>query len=111
MPGCGCKLALQSMNPQVDCIGVCVGTRGARIKRILEELDGERIDLVLWYDRPEELIVSALMPARIDIDQVVLHPADHRAVVRVLPQQVLFVRENRLLATELSGWLIEIEEL
>jgi N utilization substance protein A len=79
----------------------------------VDRLGGERIDLIRWQDAPEQLIAIALQPAA--IERVVLHPAEHRAVVVVQPDQVSLVLgrrgENRQLASELSGWQIDIEEL
>lgn len=106
------KLALQSHNPQVDCIGACVGLRGARIKKIVDALDGELIDLIRWHDSPERLIANALQPA--SIEEVILHPAQHRAVVVVKADQASLARgrrgENRDLASRLCSWQIEVEE-
>jgi N utilization substance protein A len=89
-----CKLALKSHDPQVDCVGACVGVRGARIKRVIEKLDGERVDLVRWHPSPERLIVNALQPAT--IENIVLYPAQHRAVVTVKVDQVSLVRGRRV---------------
>src|ERR1700745_4039087 len=112
-PGYRCKLALLSTDPRVDWIAACVGIRGIRIKNIVDALGEERIDLFRWNDSPEQLIPNALQPAA--IERVILHPADHRAVVVVKPDQVSLVLgrrdENRQLASELSGWQIEVEEL
>ena len=112
-PGYRSKLALHSQDPRVDCIAVSVGVRGFRIKNIVDALGAERIDLVRWHDSPERLIANALQPAA--IEKVIPHPAEHRAVVVVRPDQVSLVLgrrgENRQLASELSGWQIEIEEL
>ena len=112
-PGYRSKLALHSRDPRVDCIGACVGVRGFHIKNIADALGGERIDLIRWHDSPEQLIANALQPAA--IERVILHPAEHRAVVVVKPDQVSLVLgrrgENRQLASELSGWQIEVEEL
>ncbi len=106
------KLAVYSKDPRVDCVGVCVGVRGFHIKNIVDELDGERIDIVRWNDSAEQMIANALQPAA--IERVVLHPAERRAVVVVEPDQVSLVHGrgglNRELATELSGWQIEVEE-
>jgi N utilization substance protein A len=111
-PGYRCKLALSSRDPRVDCIGVCVGVRGSRIKAVVDALGRERLDLVRWHDSPEQLIINALQPAT--VEKVILHPAEHRAVVVVQPDQVSLVLgrrgENRQLASELSGWRIEVEE-
>jgi transcription termination/antitermination protein NusA len=112
VPGYRSKLALQSQDSSVDCIGACVGVRGYRLKKIVDALGGERIDLVRWKDSSEELITNALQPAA--IERVILHPAEHRAVVVVKPDQVSLILgrrgANRQLASELTGWQIEIEE-
>jgi N utilization substance protein A len=112
-PGYRSKLALFSRDPRVDCVGVCVGVRGHRIKNVVDTLGGERIDLIRWHDSPEQLITNALQPAA--IDRVILHPAEHCAVVAVKPDQVSLVLGrgglNRQLASDLSGWEIEVEEL
>ena len=111
-PGSRSKLALESHDPRVDCIGACVGVRGARIKKIVAALGGERIDLHRWHESPERLIAHALQPAA--IAEVVLHPAQHRAVVVVKADQVSLARgrrgENRELASRLCGWQIEVKE-
>ena len=112
-PGYRSKLALFSRDPWVDCVGVCVGVRGCRIKNVVDALGGERIDLIRWQDSPEQLITNALQPAV--IETVILHPAEHRAVVVVQPDQASLVLgrhgENRQLASELSGWRIDVKEL
>jgi N utilization substance protein A len=111
-PGYRSKLALQSKDRAVDCIAACVGLRGSRIRKIVDALGGERIDLIRWDDSPERLITNALQPAA--IEKVILHPAEHRATVVVNPDQVslaLGMRGlNRELASRLSGWQIEVEE-
>ncbi len=111
-PGSRTKLALQSHDPRVDCVGACVGVRGARIRKIVDVLGGERIDLFRWHESPERLIATALQPAL--IAEVILHPAQHRAVVVVKADQVSLVEgrrgENQELASRLSGWQIEIKE-
>ncbi len=112
-PGYRSKLALHSQDPHVDCLGACIGVHGFHLKNIIEALGGERIDLIRWHDSPEQMIASALQPA--NIERVILHPAEHRAVVVVKPDQVSLVLgrrgENRQLASELSGWQIDVEEL
>jgi N utilization substance protein A len=112
-PGYRSKLALHARDPRLDCIGVCVGVRGFHIKNIVDALGGERIDLVRWQDTPERLIVNALQPA--SIERVRLYPEEHRAVVVVKPDQVSLVQGrggyNRQLASELTGWQIDVEEL
>src|ERR1700674_2908298 len=65
-PGFRCKIALYSHDPKVDCVGVCVGKRGGRIRRIVANLDGERIELFRWDESVEELIRRSLQPAQIE---------------------------------------------
>ncbi len=60
------KIAVSSHDQKVDCVGACVGVRGSRIKGIIDELNGEKIDIVRWNDQPELLIQNALKPARIN---------------------------------------------
>jgi N utilization substance protein A len=78
---------------------------------IVDEL-GERIDLIRWNDSAEQLITNALQPAA--IERVILQPESHRAVVVVKPDQVSLALgrggQNRELASQLSGWQIEVEE-
>ena len=58
------KVAVSSSDQRIDCVGACVGVRGNRIKNIVDELSGERIDIVRWNDDPEILIPNALHPAQ-----------------------------------------------
>jgi transcription termination/antitermination protein NusA len=110
LPGYRSKLALISHDPEVDCVGVCVGIRGCRIRNVCEQLDGERIDLVRWSDSPETLIVVALQPAA--IQSVALQPEKRRALVTVNEDQLSLAlgrgNANRDLASLLCGWVIEI---
>jgi N utilization substance protein A len=103
------KIAVSSIDHKVDCVGACVGVRGSRIKNIVDELGGERIDIFRWNDSPETLIVSALQPAA--IQKVILHHAQHRAVVVVEEDQLSLVEGrwgvNRELASRLCGWAIQ----
>lgn len=105
------KLAVHSRDPRVDAVGVCVGPRGHRIKNIVDALGGERIDLFRWDDSPERLIANALQPTT--IEEIILHPAEHRAAVIVRSDQRALAQgrqgENRALASELTGWQIEIQ--
>ncbi|TWT72824.1 hypothetical protein Pla123a_41240 [Posidoniimonas polymericola] len=109
-PGYRSKVAVSSSDARVDCVGACVGVRGNRIKNIVDELSGERIDIVRWDDDLEVLIPNALQPA--EVEQVIL--------CRILGRAIVLVREDNLslaigrrgqnvrLASKLSGWDIEI---
>ena len=104
------KLALFSHDPEVDCIGVCVGIRGSRIRGIVDKLEGERIDLFRWHDSLEKLVRQSLQPAQ--IESVVVHAAQHRVTVVVKADQrdQAYGRDgiNRDLASRLCAWDIEI---
>ena len=75
------KIAVSSIDMKVDCVGACVGVRGSRIKNIVDELGGERIDIVRWNDSLQVMIPNALQPA--EIEEVFLYPRLGRAIVLV----------------------------
>ena len=85
-PGYRSKVAVSSIDQRVDCVGACVGVRGNRIKNIVDELAGERIDIVRWNDDPQALIPNALQPA--EVDQVILCQMMGRAIVLVREDQL-----------------------
>ena len=109
-PGHRSKVAVSSSDARVDCVGACVGVRGNRIKNIVDELAGERIDIVRWDEDPEILIPNALQPA--SVDQVLLCDMIGRAIVLVPEDQLSLAigrrGQNVRLASKLSGWDIEI---
>jgi N utilization substance protein A len=104
------KVAVSSSDMKVDCVGACVGVRGSRIKNIVEELHGERIDIVRWNDSLQVLIRYALQPAQI-LD-VHCYPRLGRAIVLVDDENLSLAigkkGQNVRLATKLVGWDIEI---
>jgi N utilization substance protein A len=106
------KVALRSCVAGVDAVGVCADVRSSSIREIVDQLGGERIDLILWNDRLETMIENALQP--MTVLKVTLHAAQHRATVRVHadPVSLDFSLRNchRELASRLCGWEIEIEE-
>jgi N utilization substance protein A len=109
-PGYRSKVAVSSSDTRVDCVGACVGVRGNRIKNIVDELGGERIDIVRWDDDLEVLIPNALSPAT--VEQVILCRMLGRAIVLVSEDQLSLAigrrGQNVRLASKLSGWDIEI---
>jgi N utilization substance protein A len=109
-PGYRSKVAVSSSDARVDCVGACVGVRGNRIKNIVDELGGERIDIVRWDDNLEVLIPNALQPA--EVEQVILCKMLGRAIVLVREDQLSLAigrrGQNVRLASKLSGWDIEI---
>ena len=109
-PGYRTKIAVSSTDQRVDCVGACVGVRGNRIKNIVDELSGERIDIVRWSDDMQVLIPNALQPA--EVDEVILCQMLGRAIVLVREDQLSLAigrrGQNVRLASKLCGWDIEI---
>src|SRR4051812_7056973 len=109
-PGHRSKVAVSSSDQRVDCVGACVGVRGNRIKNIVDELAGERIDIVRYNEDAETLIRAALQPA--EVDQVLLCDMIGRAIVLVREDQLSLAigrkGQNVRLASKLCGWDIEI---
>ncbi len=104
------KVAVSSIDLKVDCVGACVGVRGSRIKNIVDELGGERIDIVRWNDSLQVLIPNSLQPAA--VEEVFLYPRLGRAIVLVKEDQLSLAigrrGQNVRLASKLVGWDIEI---
>ncbi len=109
-PGHRSKVAVSSVDTKVDCVGACVGVRGNRIKSIIDELAGERIDIVRFDEDPQVLIRNSLMPA--EVDEVILCRMMGRAIVLVREDQLSLAigkrGQNVRLASKLCGWDIEI---
>jgi N utilization substance protein A len=112
-PGYRTKMAVASNDPKIDSIGACVGVRGSRIKAVIDELRGERIDVIKWSDSLEQLIMNGLKPATIHIENI--YPdVDSRSAAVVVDddQQSLAIGkkgQNVRLASRLCGWEIEIK--
>jgi len=85
-PGYRSKVAVSSSDVRVDCVGACVGVRCNRIKNIVDELSGERIDIVRWDEDPEIMVPNALQPA--EVEQVLLCDMIGRAIVLVREDQL-----------------------
>jgi N utilization substance protein A len=109
-PGYRTKIAVSSTDQRVDSVGACVGVRGNRIKNIVDELGGERIDIVRWSDDLQVLIPNALQPA--EVEEVILCQMLGRAIVLVREDQLSLAigrrGQNVRLGSKLSGWDIEI---
>jgi N utilization substance protein A len=112
-PGYRTKMAVVSSDPKIDSIGACVGVRGSRIKAVIDELKGERIDIIKWSDSLETLIMNGLKPATINIENIYPDVETHSAVVVVdEDQQSLAIGkkgQNVRLASRLCGWDIDIK--
>ncbi len=109
-PGVRSKVAVWSVDQRVDCVGACVGMRGNRIRNIVDELGGERIDIVQWSGDPIEFIMEALQPAV--VEDVILCSMLGRAIVLVNEPNLSIAigrhGQNVQLASKLCGWDIEI---
>ena len=112
-PGYRTKMAVLSSDPKIDAIGACVGVRGSRIKAVIDELRGERIDIIRWSDSLETLVMNGLGPAKIHLDNIYPHVDRHSVTVLVdEEQQSLAIGkrgQNVRLASRLCGWEIDIK--
>jgi N utilization substance protein A len=109
-PGYRTKIAVTSYDPKIDCVGACVGVRGSRIRNIIDELNGEKIDIIRWNDSAEVLIMNALKPA--EIESITLDDDTGEAEVMVGDDQLSLAigkkGQNVRLAAKLTGWDINI---
>jgi N utilization substance protein A len=105
------KLAVESTEVGLDPVGACVGPKGARIRAVVEELGGERVDVLTWSDDPETLVGNALSPAK--VDAVSIDPETRTATVMVPASQLSLAigkdGQNARLAARLTGWRIDIK--
>jgi len=104
------KVAVASLDDKVDPVGACVGVRGSRIKNIVDELGGEKIDIVRWNDSSQVLVANGLMPAK--VSEIALCFELGRATVVVEEEQLSLAigkhGQNVRLAARLTGWDIDI---
>ncbi|MPZ24557.1 MAG: transcription termination/antitermination protein NusA [Dehalococcoidia bacterium] len=110
-PGYRSKVAVVARQEGIDPVGACVGLRGIRIQNIVNELNGERIDVVEWDSEPARFVANALSPAH--VSQVRIHEDEKTAEV-VVPDRMLSLAigkqgQNARLAAKLTGWRIDIK--
>lgn len=106
------KIAVLSHNEEVDAVGACIGARGARVSNIVNELGGEKIDIVEYSDDIAQFIASSLSPA--DVLSVVIAEDGSRACKVTVPDNQLSLAignkgQNARLAAKLTGWKIDIK--
>jgi N utilization substance protein A len=105
-------VAVDSVEREVDPVGACIGARGSRIQQVVNELRGEKIDVIRWSHDPGEYIAHSLSPARVDRVRLV-DPEGHHAHVLVPPDQLSLAigreGQNVRLAARLTGWKIDIK--
>ena len=105
------KIAVYTEDENVDPVGSCVGTRGSRVQNIVDELYGEKIDIITWSEDPQELISNVLSPAK--VEKVIIEDEEKTATVIVPDYQLSLAigkeGQNVRLAAKLSGWKIDIK--
>lgn len=104
------KVAVRSLDMSLDALGACVGNRGSRVQRVVNELKGERVDIINWSDSPKLFVANALSPAQV-IHVDLNEDARHAKVVVKDNQKSLAIGEegiNQKLAVELTGYSIDI---
>src|SRR5574343_23280 len=105
------KIAVLSNDEHVDPVGACVGQRGTHVTAFMNELNGEKIDIITWSDDPRELVSNAIAPAEAINIQIL--EDEHRAVVEVAEDQLSLAigkgGQNVRLAAKLTGWRIDIK--
>lgn len=109
--GARSKIAVYSTDPQVDAVGACVGQRGARVERIVNELNNEKIDIIEWDQDPAVYIAKALSPARV---LMVYINEEEKAAKVIVPDNQLSLAigkegQNARLAAKLTSWKIDIK--
>ena len=107
------KIAVYSHDPDVDPVGACVGNRGARVQAIVDELNGEKIDIIVWDEEPAVLISNVLRPAVVE-SVYVEEDEQEKMAIAVVPDQQLSLAigregQNVRLAARVSGWKIDIK--
>ncbi len=110
-PGIRSKVAVYSNDPQVDAVGACVGPKGSRVERIVDELQGEKIDIIPWSADPIEFIANSLSAAKVIMVQI---NEEERAAKVVVPDHQLSLAIgmrgiNAKLAARLTGWKTDIK--
>jgi N utilization substance protein A len=109
-PGSRSKIAVSTRDSDVDPVGACVGIKGSRVQAVVQELRGEKIDIVPWDRDPARYIINAIQPA--EVNKVIVDEADHRMEL-VVPDEKLSLAigrkgQNVRLASQLTGWKLDI---
>ena len=108
------KMTVYTEFENVDPVGSCVGNRGSRVQSVVNELDGEKIDVIPWSDEPEELIANVLSPAKVEDVFIVADNDEEKAALVVVPDYQLSLAigkegQNARLAARLTGYKIDIK--
>ena len=112
-PGSRAKIAVKTNDQRIDPVGACVGMRGSRVQAVSNELDNERVDIVLWDDNPAQLVINAMAPA--EVESIVVDEDSGTMDVAVseenLAQAIGRSGQNVRLAAELTEWTINVMSL
>jgi len=110
-PGSRSKVAVHSVDRNVDPVGACIGMKGMRVQAVVQELHGEKMDVVLWHEDMEHFLISALSPAkpsRVVKDEekkrMIAVASDHNQLVHLIGRG----GQNARLAKKLTGWEVEV---
>ncbi len=106
------KMAVWSNDENVDPVGACVGARGSRVQRVVDELSGEKIDIIFWNEDPAQFIANVLSPS--DVEAVLIEDESERTATAIVPDSQLSLAigrqgQNVRLAAKVSGWKIDIK--
>lgn len=108
--GSRAKIAVKTNDGRIDPVGACVGMRGARVQAVSNELNGERIDVILWDPNPAQLVINAMAPA--EVSSIVVDEDTHTMDIVVteeqLSQAIGRAGQNVRLASELTGWTLNV---
>jgi transcription termination/antitermination protein NusA len=109
-PGARAKIAVRTRDPRIDPVGACVGMRGSRVQAVSNELNGERVDIILWDDNPAQFVINAMSPA--DVVSIVIDEDARSMDVAVkeenLSQAIGRGGQNVRLASQLTGWELNV---
>ena len=110
-PGIRAKIAVASNNSDIDPVGACVGMKGSRVQNVVQELRGEKIDIIPWHVDPAKFVCNALAPA--EISRVIIDE-DNRAMEVIVPDDFLSIAigkkgQNVRLASKLTGWHLDVK--
>ena len=109
-PGLRAKIAVRANDNRIDPVGACVGMRGSRVQAVSNELNGERVDIILWDDNPAQFVINAMSPA--EVVSIVVDEDSHSMDVAVndenLSQAIGRGGQNVKLASQLTGWDLNV---
>ncbi|HIE78559.1 MAG TPA: transcription termination/antitermination protein NusA [Candidatus Thioglobus sp.] len=109
-PGLRSKLAVRAKDKRIDPIGSCIGMRGARVQAVSNELNGERVDIILWDENPAQFVINAMAPA--EVSSILVDEDKHMIDVAVNDDQLALAigrgGQNIKLASRLTGWKLNV---